>query len=52
MSILQTGQAIGGVVFLPLVALAVLKLGWRSGTMLSGGAILLTLPGSSGPALA
>ena len=44
MSILQTGQAIGGVVFLPLVALAVLKLGWRSAAMLSGGAILLTLP--------
>ena len=37
MSILQTGQAIGGVVFLPLVALAVLKLGWRSAAMLSGG---------------
>ena len=34
MSILQTGQAIGGVVFLPLVALAVLKLGWRSGDAL------------------
>ena len=44
MSILQTGQAIGGVVFFPLVALAVLKLGWRSAALLSGGAIFLTLP--------
>ena len=30
MSIVQTGQAIGGVVIFPLVALAVLNLGWRS----------------------
>ena len=37
MSILQTGQAIGGVVFLPLVALAVLKLAWRSAAMLLEG---------------
>src|SRR5215475_11995801 len=44
MSILQTGQAIGGVVLFPLVALAVLKLGWRSAALLSGGAIFLTLP--------
>src|SRR5262252_8090977 len=44
MSILQTGQAIGGVVLFPLVALAVLKLGWRSAALLSGGVIFLTLP--------
>jgi MFS family permease len=44
MSILQTGQAIGGVLLFPLVALAVLKLGWRSAALLSGGAIFLTLP--------
>ena len=44
MSILQTGQAIGGVVLFPLVALAVLKLGWRSAAWLSGGVIFLTLP--------
>ena len=44
MSILQTGQAIGGVVFLPLVALAVLNLGWRSAALLSGGIIFLILP--------
>jgi MFS family permease len=44
MSILQTGQAIGGVVLFPLVALAVLKLGWRSSALLSGGVIFLTLP--------
>ncbi len=44
MSIMQTGQAIGGVVFFPLVALAVLKLGWRSAALLSGGVIFLTIP--------
>src|SRR2546425_569434 len=44
MSILQTGQAIGGVVLFPLVALAVLKLGWRSAALLSGGVIFLTFP--------
>jgi MFS family permease len=44
MSILQTGQAIGGVVFFPLVALAVLKLGWRSAALLSGVVVLLLLP--------
>jgi len=42
MSIVQTGQAIGGVVIFPLVALAVLNLGWRlaaacSGVMISDG---------------
>ena len=44
MSILQTGQAIGGVVFLPLVAFAVLNLGWRSAALLSGGVVFLILP--------
>src|SRR5262249_13770031 len=44
MSLLQTGQAIGGVVFFPLVALAVLKLGWRPAAMLSGGAVFLLVP--------
>ena len=44
MSILQTGQAIGGVVLFPLVALAVLKLGWRSAALLSGGVVFLMLP--------
>lgn len=43
-SILQTGQAIGGVVLLPLVALAVLHLGWRSAAILSGVLVFLTLP--------
>ncbi len=44
MSILQTGQAIGGVVLFPLVALAVLRLGWRSAALLSGGAVFLMIP--------
>jgi MFS family permease len=44
MSILQTGQAIGGVVLFPLVAIAVLRLGWRSAALLSGGVVFLTLP--------
>lgn len=44
MSILQTGQAIGGVVLFPLVALAVLNLGWRSAALLSGGVVFLMLP--------
>jgi MFS family permease len=44
MSILQTGQAIGGVVLVPLVAMAVLRLGWRSAAVLSGVLVLLTLP--------
>ncbi len=44
MSILQSGQSIGGVVLFPLVALAVLKLGWRSAALLSGGVVFLTLP--------
>ena len=44
MAIVQTGQAIGGVVIFPLVALAVLKLGWRTAAVLSGLAVLLLLP--------
>src|SRR6266446_3895431 len=44
MSIVQTGQAIGGVLIFPLVALAVLKLGWRPAAFLSGLVVLLLLP--------
>lgn len=44
MSILQTGQAIGGVVFFPLVAMAVLQLGWRTAALLSGGVVCLLIP--------
>ena len=44
MSIVQTGQAIGGVVIFPLVALAVLNLGWRPAAFLSGLVVLLLLP--------
>ena len=44
MSIVQTGQAIGGVVIFPLVALAVLKLGWRSAAFLSGIGVLALVP--------
>jgi len=44
MAIVQTGQAIGGVVIFPLVALAVLKLGWRYAAFLSGVGVLLLLP--------
>jgi sugar phosphate permease len=44
MSLVQTGQALGGVVFLPLVALAVLNLGWRHAALLSGGVVFLLLP--------
>ena len=44
MSIVQTGQAIGGVVIFPLVALAVLNLGWRTAAALSGLVVLLLLP--------
>jgi MFS family permease len=44
MSIVQTGQAIGGVVLFPLVAFAVLNLGWRSAAQLSGVIVLLLLP--------
>jgi MFS family permease len=44
MSVLQTGQAIGGVVLVPLVSLAVLNLGWRLAAILSGVVVLLLLP--------
>ncbi len=44
MSIVQTGQAIGGVVIFPLVALAVLTLGWRAAARLSGLVVLMLLP--------
>jgi sugar phosphate permease len=44
MSIVQTGQAIGGVVIFPLVALAVLTLGWRPAAFLSGLVVLMLLP--------
>ena len=44
MSIVQTGQAIGGVVIFPLVALAVLTLGWRMAALLSGLGVLMLLP--------
>ncbi len=44
MAIVQTGQAIGGVLIFPLVALAVLKLGWRDAALFSGIAVLATIP--------
>jgi MFS family permease len=44
MAITQTGQSIGGVAILPLVALAVLTLGWRAAALFSGIAVLLLLP--------
>jgi sugar phosphate permease len=44
MAMVQTGQAIGGVVIFPLVALAVLKLGWRHAAFLSGVGVLMLLP--------
>jgi MFS family permease len=44
MSIVQTGQAIGGFLIFPLVALAVLKLGWRLAAFLSGVVVLMLLP--------
>jgi len=44
MSIVQTGQAIGGVLIFPLVALAVLKFGWRYSAFLSGIVVLALLP--------
>jgi MFS family permease len=44
MAIVQTGQAIGGVVLFPLVALAVLKLGWRYAALFSGVVVLMLLP--------
>ena len=44
MSIVQTGQAIGGGLIFPLVALAVLKLGWRPAAFLSGLVVFMLLP--------
>jgi MFS family permease len=44
MAIVQTGQAIGGVVIFPLVALAVLNLGWRTAAVLSGLVVFMLLP--------
>jgi MFS family permease len=44
MSFVQTGQALGGVLIFPLVALAVLELGWRMAAILSGFLVLLLLP--------
>jgi MFS family permease len=44
MAIVQTGQAIGGVLIFPLVALAVLTLGWRAAAFLSGLGVLMLLP--------
>jgi MFS family permease len=44
MSIVQTGQAIGGVVIFPLVAFAVLEFGWRQAAFLSGIGVLMLVP--------
>jgi sugar phosphate permease len=44
MSITQTGQAVGGVIFLPLVAWTVLKHGWRTAALMSGIVVLCLLP--------
>jgi len=44
MSIVQTGQAIGGVLIFPLVAFAVLTFGWRTAAFLSGLGVLMLLP--------
>jgi len=44
MAVVQTGQAIGGGVIFPLVALAVLNLGWRMAAVLSGLVVLMLLP--------
>jgi MFS family permease len=44
MAIVQTGQAIGGVVIFPLVAVAVLNLGWRIAAVLSGLVVFMLLP--------
>src|SRR5262249_14470346 len=41
MAIVQTGQSIGGVGLVPLVALAVLTRGWRTAAVLSGLGVLL-----------
>jgi len=44
MALVQTGQSIGGVIILPLVALTVLRLGWRAAAFLSGLIVLALLP--------
>jgi MFS family permease len=44
MSMVQTGQAIGGVVIFPLVAFVVLTFGWRAAALLSGVVVLMLLP--------
>ena len=44
MAVVQTGQAIGGVVILPFVAFLVLTFGWRSAALASGLVVLLLLP--------
>ena len=44
MAIVQTGQSIGGVAIVPLVALAVLTRGWRTAAVLSGLGVLLLVP--------
>jgi sugar phosphate permease len=44
MSVVQTGQAIGGVLIFPLVAFAVLTFGWRTAAFLSGLGVLMLLP--------
>ncbi|MCE2405657.1 MAG: MFS transporter [Dehalococcoidia bacterium] len=36
MSVVSTGQGLGGVIFTPLVTLAVLELGWRPSVIISG----------------
>ena len=40
MSVVSTGQGLGGVVFTPLVTLAVIEFGWRTSVLISGIAIL------------
>jgi MFS family permease len=44
MSVVQTGQSLGGFLIFPLVALAVLKLGWRLAAFASGLVVLMLLP--------
>jgi MFS family permease len=44
MAVVQTGQSIGGVLIFPLVALAVLYLGWRAAAFLSGLVVFMLLP--------
>jgi MFS family permease len=44
MAIVQTGQSIGGVLIFPLVALAILRLGWRHAALLSGVIVLALIP--------